>query len=117
MDAVLLATKLTPHTERHTGLSGIGEVAKRLGKSRSACVSRLYKLMRARGHRPGDQWIDDGLWTPREDAVIRDHMGEPGERAPMGTWPVVALHLGRTPGAVRVRASNLRRRAEREAAP
>ena len=62
----------------------------------------------------GDQWTDGGLWTPDEDKVIRDQLAAPCERAPLGTWPEVALHLGRTPGAVRHRASNLRQ-ADREA--
>ena len=109
MDAALLAVELTPHTERFAGRSGIREVAARLGKSRVACVSRLYRLMRARGHRPGDQWTTDGLWSPEEDQIILDCM-EPSGPVPPGTWPRVAADLGRTTGAVRVRAFNLRRR-------
>ena len=109
---LLMSARLTAHTARYAGPDpeeSLAAVAAKLGRSISACRSKRMKLERERGHTVGDQWTDEGLWTPDEDKVIRDHMAAPGERAPVGTWPAVALHLGRTPAAVRTRACALRR--------
>ena len=102
-DALLLATGLTPHTERWTGESRLREVARRLGRTGAACQSRLRRLMRRAGHE-GGQWTTEGLWTEAEDEVIREAM----ERDRPG-WAFVASDLGRTAGACKVRAYNLRK--------
>ncbi len=109
-DAALLATRLTPHTERFTGRSALREVARNLGRSRVACVSRYYKLRRERGHIPGRQWTREGLWSPAEDDMIRRQLGE--GRAPDGTWEIVSGRIGRTRKAVTTRACRLRKLAK-----
>ena len=114
MDVALLNCPITRHDQRVYGKApgGLADVAKRFGKSYQAAVDRYHHLRQARGLR--GLWTQAGLWSLAEDHVIRDHMGKPGERVPLGTWPEVALHLGRTLGAVRTRACDLRR-ADREA--
>ena len=111
-DVVLLAAGLTPHTERYAGRSRLREAAHRLGRTRTACVSRLSRLMCARGHVPGKQWTEAGLWTAPEDRLIARIVEKHPERVPMGTWPDVARVLGRTVGAVQLRAWKLRHRLE-----
>ena len=105
-DALLMAIKLTPHTERFVGGGAFADIAARLGVTEIAARSRYDQLKRKAGHH-GGQWTDDGLWTEYEDAVIRAQIVYP--RAPAGTWDVIADRLGRTPGAVRTRACKLRR--------
>ena len=114
MDAALLNCSITPHDQRAYGKTagGFADIAKMFGKSYQATVDRYHHLRQARGLR--GLWTRIGLWTSTEDDVIRNHMGKPGERAPQGTWPAIALHLERTLGAVRTRACYLRR-ADREA--
>ena len=107
-DARLLRAGLTPHTERYTGRSRLREAAAALGRSYGSCQSRLQRLMRRRGHQ-GGQWTREGLWEPREDCLVALTIEEHPERVPAGTWPDVAALLGRTVGAVRLRASKLRR--------
>lgn len=108
-DAVLLAAGLTPHTERYAGRSRIREIADALGRTPTACVSRWNRLMRARGHVRG-QWTEEGLWTQAEDRLIARIVEEHPERVPMRTWPDIARVLGRTDGAVQLRAWKLRNR-------
>ena len=87
-DAALLATRLTPHTERFTGRSALREVARNLGR----------------------QWTREGLWSPAEDDMIRRQLGE--GRAPDGTWEIVSGRIGRTRKAVTTRACRLRKLAK-----
>ena len=68
------------------------------------------KVERGRGHRPGDQWTTEGLWSPSEDDAVRAVMDAEGERIARATWAATADRLGRTIGAVRLRAYNLRKR-------
>ena len=114
MDVALRACKITPHDHRAYGKDpgGLADVAKKFHKTYQAGVDRYHRLRQARGLR--GLWTQAGLWTEAEDDAIRDHMGKPGERVPLGTWPEVALHLDRTARAVRTRACYLRR-ADREA--
>ena len=109
MDAMLLTCSITPHDQRAYGKAagGLADVAKKFNKTYQAAVDRYHHLRQARGLR--GLWTRIGLWSEVEDDVIRNHMAAPGERAPLGTWPEVALHLGRTLGAVRTRACDLRR--------
>lgn len=103
-DEALLACEITPWTERH--ISGGGELAKlakKLGRTFQACRNRLEKI------RPGNL-THEGLWSAAEDEYIRQHIGFP--KTPRGTWPAVAEELGRTYGAVLVRACYLRREME-----
>ena len=112
--ASLLAAKLTPHDQRRHGpdkTESLEAVSKRLGRSYSACLSKRGKVEAERGHKTGEQWTVQGLWVPREDAVIRDHLSADGRPVAPGTWIDVAYHLGRTPGAVRTRATKLRAQA------
>ncbi len=105
----MLAVELTPHTERFTGTSALRAIGRRLGRSRTACVSRYYKLQRKRGHIPGRQWTTDGLWTEAEDELIRRELVEkPVQR---GTWEIISVRIGRTSKAVATRAHKLRRLA------
>ena len=114
MDAMLLTCSITPHDQRAYGKAagGLADVAKKFGKSYCAAVARFHFLRQARGLQ--GLWTRIGLWSEVEDAVIRNHMPELGQRAPNGTWPTIAVHLNRTAGAVRTRACDLRR-ADREA--
>ena len=109
---ILLAATLTPHTDRWAGPdpeNSLAAVGARLGRTEAACRSKRVKLERERGHKTGQKWTKDGLWTAREDRVIRDHMTPPGIRAPHGTWPMVGEYLGRTAAACRTRACALRK--------
>lgn len=108
MDAALLGIELTPHTERYRGSGAFAAIAKRLGKTPQACVARYNRLMRQQGHN-GGQWTEEGLWTAAEDRQIARIVEEHPGRVPMGTWPDVARVLGRTVGAVRLRAWKLRK--------
>ena len=95
-DAVLLAAKLTPHTERHQGphpTESLQAVAARLGRSLSSCTSRRDRLERKAGQRGA--WTKVGLWTPAEDDLVL-----------AGGSP-----QGRTVGAMRTRRCNLNRKA------
>ena len=114
MDAALLTCSITRHDQRAYGKApgGLADVAKKFNKTYQAAVDRYHHLRQARGLR--GLWTQAGLWTEAEDDVIRNHMPAPGERVPLGTWPEVALHLGRTAASVRTRACYLRR-ADREA--
>ena len=114
MDAMLLNCSITRHDQRAYGKApgGLADVAKKFNKTYQAAVDRYDRLRRRQGIK--GLWTRIGLWTSTEDDVIRNHMAAPGERVPLGTWPEVALHLGRTLGAVRTRACDLRR-ADREA--
>ena len=105
-DGLLLAVTVTPHTERHAGRSAFADIARQLGVTVDAARCRYHLLKRKAGHR-GGQWTNEGLWTPREDATIRRALVPDGP-VPSGTWADVGLILGRTPGAVRTRAYNLR---------
>ena len=116
-DRMLLAVKLTPHTERHRGEGAFAQVAARLGRTAGACVSRYDVLVRQRGHTTGRQWTGEGLWGKAEDEAILRALRDAGEDAvPHGTWPDLAGVLGRTVGAVRLRAWKLRHGLVREAA-
>ena len=106
-DRELLALRVTPHTDRYRGQSAFAEIARRLGVSVQAARDRYNELMRKVGHH--GQWTREGLWTPKEDATIRRALDSHERQVPWGTWNDVALILGRTPGAVRTRAYNLRR--------
>ena len=108
MDAALLGIELTPHTQRYRGRGAFAVIADRLGKTTQACVDRYNRLMRQRGHK-GGQWTSVGLWTPAEDRLIARIVEEHPGRVPMGTWPDVARVLGRTVGAVQLRAWKLRK--------
>ena len=108
-DVALLAIELTPHTERYQGRGAFAVIADRLGRTVQACTDRYRRLMRDGGHVPGQQWTEEGLWTPEEDAVIERVIRDHPERAPFGRWPDVAGVLGRTLGAVRLRAWKHRR--------
>ena len=107
MDAALLGIELTPHTQRYRGRGAFAVIADRLGKTTQACVDRYRRLMRERGHR-GGQWTEEGLWTEAEDRLIGRIVEDHPRRAPDGTWPDLARVLGRTVGAVRLRAWKLR---------
>ena len=50
-----MEAELAPHTERWRGDGQLAKVAKRLGKTESAAMSRLRRLMRAASHVPGNQ--------------------------------------------------------------
>ena len=106
-DALLLDIRLTPHTERYQGRSSLAEVAARIGVTETAAKSRYSLLKRKAGHE-GGQWTDDGLWTKREDDLIRSQLNPDAQRVPNGTWDVIANRLGRTPEAVKQRAYKLR---------
>ena len=109
MDAVLMAVKLTPHTERFAGGGGaFAELARRFGIAGGAVRDRYQRLVRAAGHQPGRQWTQEGLWTLEEDDVIRHHMHD--DRP---DWRSVAAMLGRTKGACSTRAVKLRKAARR----
>ena len=109
MDVALLNCSITRHDQWVYGKApgGLADVAKMFGKSYQSAADRYHRLRQRQGI--GGLWTEVGLWAPAEDHVIRNHMAAPGERVPLGTWPEVALHLGRTLGAVRTRACNLRR--------
>ena len=109
MDAVLLGIELTPHTQRYRGRGAFALVAARLGKTIPACRDRYNRLLRQRGH-TGGQWTEEGLWTEQEDHLIARIVEEYPGRVPMGTWPDGARVLGRTVGAVQLRAWKLRSR-------
>ena len=103
-DERLLATvRPCPWTERHAGRDGFDDFA---GRSTKAARGRYQILMSRRGHR--GRWTDEGRWSPKEDATIRRAFVA-GGKVPPGTWPDVALILGRTAEAVRQRAYKLRR--------
>ena len=106
-DRELLAVTVTPHTARHAGRSAFADIAHKLGVSVDAARCRYHLLKRKAGH-PGGQWTTVGLWTPKEDGTVLRALPDYGP-VPSGTWVDVALILGRTPGAVRLRAYNLRR--------
>ena len=108
-DALLLGAGLTPHTERWRGDGRLAAVAAKTGRTEQACRSRLNRILRDRGHR-GGQWTDEGLWSADEDDAMRAHLWQ--KPVPPGTWPAVAHDLGRTLGAVRTHAANLRRGSE-----
>ncbi len=112
--ALLMAAKLTPHDARFAGPDpdeSLAAVAKKIGRSVNACRCKRARLELGRGHKVGTQWTVQGLWVPREDRIIRDHLSPDGQPVAPGTWPEVALYLGRTLGAVRTRASKLRAHA------
>ncbi len=102
-DRLLLAAGLTPHTERWSGESRLRDVARELGRTETACCTRLNRLMKRAGH-AGGQWTVEGLWTPEEDAVILEQAasGQPD-------WIATGRLLGRTRAACAVRAYNLRK--------
>jgi len=105
MDRALLTCEVVPHTERYAGGGEITELARKLGKTPSACRDRLGKLLGPRG-----LWTREGLWTAEEDNLIAGRMWDdrPG-------WIDVAVELGRTYGAVCNRACQLRKRARADA--
>ncbi|WP_419166404.1 hypothetical protein [Candidatus Palauibacter sp.] len=108
-DDALLAIRLTPFDRRYEGRGGaIDAAARRLGRTRAACLSRYAKLMRSRGH-TGGKWTDEGLWTPEEDDAVRACLTYDGTPVAPGTWPPIAEDLGRSVHAVRARAVHLRR--------
>lgn len=111
MDAALLGAGLAAHTERWRGGGRLAAVARELGKSRTAAMSRLARLKRAQGRRPGQQWTSEGLWTAAEDAAIRECLKGAGRRVSNGVWRSLDLP-GRTVGAVATRACYLRRTLE-----
>ena len=112
MDAELLVVQITPWDQRHRGRggsrSGFADVARKYGKTIQACLDRYHDLMHQRGH-TGGQWTEEGLWTRAEDRLIERIIEEHPGQVPMGTWPDVARVLGRTVGAVQLRAWRLRK--------
>ena len=109
--AVLMAAKLTDHRKRYSGPDpdeSLAAVAVKLGRSEVACRCKRRRVEHERGHRTGDQWTVEGLWTAEEDEIVRAHMAPEGERVDAWTWPAVGEAIGRTPHATRVRAHNLR---------
>ncbi len=99
-DDIIMAARLTPHTERCNGpdpIESLAAVAERLGRSVAACLTRRDRLERKAGRR--GLWTTAGLWTPREDALV---MSDPPLQP-------VADTLGRTLAAVRTLRCNLRR--------
>ena len=109
-DRELLAVVVTPHTERHAGRSAFADIAHKLGVSVDAARCRYHVLKRKARH-AGGQWTREGLWIPKEDATVLRALPDDGP-VPSGTWIDVGLILGRTPAAVRLRAYNLRKKAE-----
>lgn len=103
-----MQVRLTSHLHRHTGESGLREVAARLGRSYVACQTRMERLRKKHGHPPG-LWTRHGLWTPEEDAVVQSYLDDCP--VPDGTWPMVAERLNRTLAAVSQRAYKLRRKS------
>ena len=102
-DQILLAAKLTPHTERYKGphpKESLEAAAALLGRTLAACQSRRYRLEQKAGRRGA--WTKVGLWTPDENKAVM-----------AGTLPLklVAEKLGRTVAAVRTRRFNLQRKA------
>ena len=108
-NAALLAVRLTPHDERHAGgdpVESLAAVATRLSRTESACRSRLYKLKLTAGKR--GLWTKRGLWKPAEDDAIRARMWARSWGEAPG-WQEVAEDLGRTEGACKTRACQLRK--------
>ena len=110
-DELLLRVRVTPHTERYKGHSAFADIARKLGVSLDAARSRYFALMRKNGRR--GLWTRDGLWTSKEDDTVLRALPDPDHgRAPSDTWIDLGFILGRTPAAVRLRAYNLRKKAE-----
>ena len=100
-DAVVMAARLTSHTERYAGphpKESLAAVAARLGRTLLACQTRRDRLERKAGRR--GLWTTQGLWTPEEDKVVLLRDG-PDSR--------IAKVLGRTKDAVRTRRCKLKR--------